>query len=385
MTKVLTEIVNLQKNIRQPKHTDFEDAMEKQLQKLKAELSFIYNSTIREAQALQGGVSQSTAQSIAEEQLLGKKKAPGQDGKFYSDFDSNVYKASLVNGKSGSGNLAMRVRRDIGDLEYEDHLNDFRSEILEKVYAIQGSDGDYKYYIIPKGSSLEQEVMADVKIFCSSYVSETGRLVETDEGLKDLGEVKGREKYERDKQKGFTEFTLKERALKLIEKEGKDITNIVHETQIGNYPLANSLAQSVKNTRLDNIKKSTELSQSGKNLTPAMEALGKGNQSIQGLKVRADKYKGTTVGYNITVTTSNNDFYVDKGSSRWNLREGDSPIMGVDETFGTMKDAIDSLRTEVNNDLEREAKIWANESAGILTTAILKTLNKVIKDFNKAK
>jgi len=393
-----------------------EEALNRTVAKLKTQLSEIYNNNIRASTPTLASAPQARAQEIAEVSTLGKSKSIGESGEFYSDANSNIIKAHLVNTTSNKpGNIVSRVRSIIeeGDT-YEDHLENFKSSILEKIFAIQQADGNYKYFVIPKGSRLEDDVMDNVKIFCSSYVDNTNSLVETDEGeLVRKGTAEGRKKFERDKNRGdepFTEFTLKEKAFKLIQERGTDITDIITNVQHGEYTKASDLAKqlaarNVANRQADYIDKTTTRMSKGVDLSNDQAALGKGNKRISGLTVKKFKHGGVTIAYDIVIKATGEEFSIDdtgqSGDNKWNLKEGSyetSTLKGADDSFPTKRAALASLEPNIQKenllskeekldklakDITREVAVWTKETKGVLERELSIAINKAMKEFNR--
>jgi len=396
-----------------------EEALNRTVKKLKAQLRIIYNDSIRSSTSTLASAPQSTAQEIAEISTLGSSKSIGESGEFYSDASSNIIKAHLVNtgtNSSKSGNIVSRVRSIIeeGDT-YEDHLENFKSSVLEKIFAIQQSDGNYKYFIIPKGSGLEDDVMDNVKIFCSSYIDNTNSLVETDGGeLVRKGTAAGREKFEKDKNRGdepFTEFTLKEKAFKLIQERGTDVTEIITNVQYGEYTKASELAKQLVAKKMapmqaDYLDKTTTRMAKGVDLSSDQAALGKGNKSISGLTVKIQRYKGTgaILAYDVVIKATGEEFSIEHNGSNsgdmWNLKEGNydtSVLKAPDDSFPTKKAALAYLEPNVqqehlltkaekldklSKDISREVNIWTRETKGVLERELSLAINRAMKEFN---
>ena len=61
------------------------------------------------------------------------------------------------------------------------------------------------------------------------------------------------------------------------------------------------------------------------------------------LKKIAEKYEGTTVGYKLVDADGVVRFYITDGGTgdtKWNLHEGDSPLVGLVDAYPTLKAAV---------------------------------------------
>jgi hypothetical protein len=329
--------------------------LEKRIQRLRGELEFLVNEYPRVPDTNQNISAQPLAQRIAEEQALGKSRAVNKGDDFHTSFDSPVYKAALVN---GGNNYAMRVRDSSihPDASYQDYVDSFTDTLKDKVFAIQDeTSGSYRYYIIPPGSLLMDEVLDDVKIFCSEYTDQAGRgrdpgeLNDDGEPLRDIGKRKGEAKFARDKEKGHTEFTLKERALLAIKERGTDVTNIVLNTQHGEYESAYALAKQVDSPAMKAAQEKALDAMEGKGVSPEAQALAKTNKAVQ----------------NITV--------VERSSK--------------DSTQFLIKALIDDrefISEQVLHAIKREVLVWSTELEGPIKTALAQAFERAISELKGA-
>lgn len=360
-------LARLQKDLDIAIETSARKIIKARIKRLQKELSNLINE-YRQDQAKNGKPAQPLAQKIAEEQALGKHRAlvPGDD--HFSQFNSPVYKV----GDTGN-NLFMKVRRELNDdADYEDYLNSFSDTLSEKIFAIQDSNtGKYRYYIIPPSSSLLMDVLDGVKIFCSSYRHSAGQglssLTTGDDGeaLADIGAIKGKEKFERDKQKKFTDFTLKGDSLQLIKDRGLDVTDVVLNTQHGNYEDAYSIAKNINSPAMKAVADKAAQTMEGKGLSSQADALGKTNKIINGISLSEN------------ITSTNKIFTVKVDTPSWTSGNSGSTIMGE-----ALSKAISDKGLE--NELLREVAVWTNEGKQVIKNSIQQALEKALADFNKA-
>ena len=355
--EIAKEVEKLRKKLTKEVGDEAEQVVYKLLESLKQNLQFVINNQIRDGGS---STSQSTAQRVAEGQAIGKKVLASTMQNWATDATSPIYRAFNVYDKEGNRNLAMRVKSELTDnSSYEDYLNNFEQSLTNKVFAIEDRTGNYNYYTIPPNSLLLDQVLEDVKIFCSEYTDKAGEnrpttdMSDDGEPLTGIGRRKGEAKFERDRNKGFTEFTLKSRSLKLIETMGQNVTDVVLATQHGEYQDAATLAAMKSGPAAEKIKERTTQNLDESNLSPEAASLGKSNQAIKGMRVtRNSSEQGTK----ISIT-------VDAGD-----------LGGAAGDIGTQ---------EVGQFLAREAVVWASGAQGPLKVALSMALQKAIDEFNK--
>jgi hypothetical protein len=345
--KVLSDIKNLEKSLQKAVKESSRNAMIKKLSDLRGELNYLLNTSVRTPVDKKKLTGQSLTQKIAENQVLGSKKT-NLTNTFETSSEENIYKAHLVN---KDNNLAMRIRYADINGSYQDYVDNFRSILSDKVFAIQDErTRNYKYYIIPPNSVLEDKVLEGVKIFCSRY-RDIDESIQGDD-LVDIGFIKGQEKFQRDIEKrGYTEFTLKEEALKLKQEKGKDITDVITSTQYGEYQNARDLIEATKiqSTAAERIKEKTQEAVEGKNINEDQKELAKANEAIKNLK-----------------TTESHTKSISKYKT-----EGTFDKLIIDE--------------ETINAIKRAFKIWAKQSELPIVKDIEKAVIKAVKNFNKGR
>lgn len=356
--KLAKKISKLSNNLQKEIDQKVQKALNNRITTLKSELDFLINQYATVPGTSKDLTAQPLAQKIAEDQAFQKSVTVDYGDAFHTNFGDNVYKASTVNTRDGGTSLVMRVR-DTNmhpDSTYKDYVDSFSSTLTDKVFAIQdGIGGSYRYYIIPPGSPLLDEVLDGVKIFCSEYTDQAGRdrdlseLGDDGETLKDIGKTKGQEKFERDKKKGHTEFSLKGETLELIKQRGKDVTNIVTNTQHGDFQSASTLAEKhTKNSAMKQAFNKALQASEGKNISPEAKALTNTNKAISNINIKKSVSRGL-LKYSIQTAIDNKNFISD----------------------------------EVIHAVKRESLIWSKSLEGPLRTAIEEAFKIALKHLDK--
>lgn len=346
--RVAAKIAGLEKQLKEEAKRKTRAFIRRRITKLQSELNFLVNQYQKVPGTNPELTSQPLAQKIAEEQAFGKSRAVNYGDDFHTDFDSPTYKAALVN---GGNNYAMRVRDSSlhPDASYEDYRNSFISTLTDKVFAIQdGMGGGYRYYVIEPGSPLLDEVLEGVKIFCSSFTDLAGAGRDDGDPLQDIGLKKGQNKFARDKEKGFTEFTLKEDAIRAIKNKGTDVTELVLNTQHGEYQDAYALARQSKNNAMKRATERAADAMEGRGVSPEAQAVANTNKAISNITVKESESK--------------------------------------DEVRFTIQTTIDSkqfVSDEVVHAAKREALVWTTANHPELRTELEEAFAQALMRFNK--
>lgn len=347
--QVAGKIAKLESKIQEESKKKVRATLRRRIGRLQAELRFLVNEYAKVEGTNKDITAQPLAQKIAEEQALGKSRTVNYGDDFATTFDSPTYKAALVN---GGNNYAMRVRDSSihPDATYEDYRNSFMSTLTDKVFAIQDEGtGAYRYYTIDPGSPLLDEVLDGVKIFCSSYTDSAGMGRDDGDPLQDIGINEGRRKFARDKNKGFTEFTLKEDAIRAIRDRGRDVTEIVTNTQHGEYEDAYSIAKNIDTPAMKKVTERAAEAMENADITPEAKAVANTNKAINDISIK-ERTKKDSVEYIIQTLVDEKQFTSD----------------------------------EVIHAIKREVIIWSREEEGPIRESVEQAIQQAIKDIKGA-
>lgn len=222
------ELQRLIKNVHTVAKESTRKNLERQIRSLRARLRAMM-ANLRDPTD-EAPIKQSLEQKVAETTTFGNRIANELNHSWESDANNIVQRVFAVTDKYGNVNYAHRARYELNSTSsYEEYLGYFKDGLTKTIFAFQQPDGNYKYIQLNDGSPALEKALEDTKIFCSRFRDADIR--HDGDGLLQIGKTMGEKKFERDKAKGFTEFTIKSETLKFIEQNGSDVTAIVMGAQ----------------------------------------------------------------------------------------------------------------------------------------------------------
>lgn len=327
-----------------------------QIRNLKHQLKFIVNEQVTDSSHKGSNKVRSKAQKVASTASIGKSVLTKEGSAWHNDPQSEV----LESFRTAQGNNILRVKYDIpagSSNTYNSLRKDFEDMLVNKPIGIPDANGDMRYYAIPK-NSLMDEVLDDVKIFCSDFRHRAGQ------GESEVGEFEGKQKFKKDKEKGFTEFTLKARSLEAIKSRGEDITDLVRLVQGGNFQEAYDRA-------------STKISPAARNVTQRISGLvdkgdGESDESDSEINKQAKKLGRTNKAIdNITVSKK-----ITEKQLRYDIK------IAIEEALQWV---TDEQRAVLTNEVKRQITLFALQAQGPIKTAVQSVLNFDVNKFNSNK
>lgn len=220
------------------------------------------------------------------------------------------------------GNNRVTLRMEIGPYDtFEEHLAQARKFFQNALFGFENERGEVEYF-----QNTGVDLTPYVKIKCSTVVG-------SGSNIKDFYDKRGRkgmspkERFERDKKKGYAEWTIKQDMVDRIRTDKSNLINItpmIKEAQAGNTEEAIKIFEHYKKTtpstkvveeKEEEILNKLERLDKQENLTPSVEAYTNLNRLIDNLDIKKT-ISGNKVLYELISSyhdfdEKEDDFYVE--------------------------------------------------------------------------